>query len=78
MLVASKIALSINIFLVLESTSVFSPPITPAIQIGFSESVITISELFNNLSFPSKVIIFSSSLASLTTILFPTLSLSKK
>ena len=39
----SKIALSIKISLVVSSTSVFSPPITPAIHTGFVPSVITIS-----------------------------------
>ena len=74
MLIASNIAPSIKIFLVVFSTSVFTPPITPAIHTGFTPSVITISFWVRILFLPSNVVISSFSLASLTTILLPKLS----
>ena len=73
-----KIALSIKIFLVDESTSVFRPPITPAMHTGMVPLVITISFFDKILSLLSRVVIVSPSLACLTKILFPSLSLSKK
>ena len=75
-----KTALS-NTRLVVELvTSVESPPITPAKQIALLSSFsseITISVFFKFLSILSNVTSFSSSVAFLTIIFFPNLSLSK-
>ena len=71
-----KYATSKNIFFVSEVISVPIPPIIPAIAIAFSSSAITNSPLVNSLSTPSRVVIFSPILASLTTIL-PLATLSK-
>ena len=72
----SNIADSIITFLVVASTSVFNPPITPARPTAFVPSVITISSLVKVLSWLSNVVNFSPSSAILTTILFPRLSAS--
>ena len=70
----SNIADSIITFLVVSSTSVSNPPITPAKPIAFVPSVITISSFDNVLSVLSSVVNFSPFSAILTTILFPKLS----
>ena len=72
----SKIADSIMIFFVSGSTSVSSPPITPARPTPCVASAITISSLVNVLSTLSNVVNFSPSSAILTTSLFPNLSAS--
>ena len=74
----SKIALSIRIFFVVSSTSVLSPPITPAMHTGILPLVITISLEVRVRSLLSRVIISSPSLASRTRTVSPSLSLSKK
>ena len=72
----SNIADSIITFLVVSSTSVSNPPITPAKPIVFVPSVITISSFDNVLSVLSSVVNFSPFSAILTTILLPKLSAS--
>ena len=72
----SNIADSIITFLVVSSTSVSNPPITPAKPIAFVPSVITTSSFDNVLSVLSSVVNFSPFSAILTTILLPKLSAS--
>ena len=72
----SNIADSIIIFFVSGSTSVSSPPITPARPTPCVLSAITISSELNVLSILSNVVNFSPSSAILTTNLFPSLSAS--
>jgi len=72
----SKIADSIIIFWVSFSTSVSSPPITPARPTPCVPSAITILSTLNVLSILSSVVSFSPSSAILTTNLFPSLSAS--
>ena len=72
----SKIAASIITFCVSFSTSVSSPPITPARPTPCVLSAITISSLLKVLSILSSVVSFSPSSAILTTSLFPNLSAS--
>ena len=74
--VGLKYADSKIIFLVSSLTSVFLPPITPPRAIARVPSVITKSVVCNFLSSPSRVSRTSPSLASRTTILSPTRSLS--
>ncbi len=64
-------------FFVFSSTSVVSPPITPATQTASFPSVITISSCVSLRSIESKVVSVSFSLAILTTIVFPNASASK-
>ena len=64
--ILSKCAASKSIFFVFSSTFVLSPPIIPAIAIGFLSSAIIRSPSFSSLSSPSNVFIFSPSFASLT------------
>ena len=71
-----NIADSITIFLVSFSTSVESPPITPARPIALLESAITISFSDNSLSCSSSVVSFSPFFAILTVNVFPSLSAS--
>ena len=75
-LTPSKIADSIITFFVSFTTSVSSPPITPASPTAFSFVAITISFSSKILSWLSRVTNFSFSFAILTTIVFPKLSAS--
>ena len=61
--IGSKLAASINTFVVFSSISVSNPPITPASAMGFSPSVMTISESSKGRSTSSSVTIRSPSLA---------------
>ncbi len=75
---ASNLALSKMILVVSDVISVLSPPITPAIPMAFSGSAIISISSVRFLSWPSRVINFSSFLAFLTIIvLLATLSISK-